>query len=125
MRFEPTTPPYSSCGCSNHWSYWRLCTKVKRLTFFLFSFLNRPIFLKIHSTNRLPEAQRNIIHHYTCYWQSLTLKCDFRVNAIDMYKAIKHIYLLDSFFSLKTVKRRLQREKCLFILKITVILWTF
>ena len=36
-----------------------------------------------------------------------------------MYKAIKHIYLLDSFFSLKTVKRRLQREKCLFILKIT------
>ena len=42
-----------------------------------------------------------------------------------MYKAIKHIYLLDSFFSFKTVKRRLQREKCLFILKITVILWTF
>ena len=39
-----------------------------------------------------------------------------------MYKAIKHIYLLDSFFSFKTVKRRLQREKCLFILKITVIL---
>ena len=33
-----------------------------------------------------------------------------------MYKAIKHIYLLDSFFILKTVKGRLQREKCLFIL---------
>ena len=37
-----------------------------------------------------------------------------------MYKAIKHIYLLDSFFSLNTVKRRLQREKCLFILKIII-----